>query len=336
MVIVQSLRTHNRSRLMRLILERGVMSRSEFASASGLSKVTSTAIVSELLEQGWLRELGKTEGLAGRPAALVELHPQAGTVLGLDLQPEGVALLAGNLVTGGEMVLTHHPLEDAQTITEAVLGVLEQARLEAPHGPLLHATLALPAPVGLDGWPAHPSRLPDLEPARLFAWAERHDLTLTLENDIKLATLAEFERGAAQGYGDFALLVERQGGVALGLFLEGRLYRGAQGHAGELSLMGWPHDGRVEPLETLALEVREQALVQVCAALAVALDLSHFLIHQSAGGASALDLTTRLPTLVLCPIEVSVSHFGDAGPVHGALLQAARLAQNRLFGLELE
>jgi len=283
---------------MRLILERGVLSRSEFASASGLSKVTSTAIVGELLEQGWLRELGKTEGLAGRPAALLELHPRAGTVLGLDL--------------------------------------LEQARLEALRGPLLQATLALPAPVGQGGWPAHPSRLPDLEPARLFAWAERHDLTLTLENDIKLAALAEFERGAAQGFGDFALLVERQGGVTLGLFLEGRLYRGAQGHAGELSLMGWPHDGWIEPLETLPLEVREQALVQVCAALAVALDLSHFLIHQSEGGASALDVTSRLPTLVLRPIEVVLSHFGDSGPVQGALLQAARLAQNRIFGPELE
>jgi len=321
---------------MRLILERGVLSRSEFASASGLSKVTSTAIVGELLEQGWLRELGKTEGLAGRPAALLELHPRAGTVLGLDLQPGGVALLAGNLAAGGEMVLTHHPLRGAESITEAVLDLLEQARLEALRGPLLQATLALPAPVGQGGWPAHPSRLPDLEPARLFAWAERHDLTLTLENDIKLAALAEFERGAAQGFGDFALLVERQGGVTLGLFLEGRLYRGAQGHAGELSLMGWPHDGWIEPLETLPLEVREQALVQVCAALAVALDLSHFLIHQSEGGASALDVTSRLPTLVLRPIEVVLSHFGDSGPVQGALLQAARLAQNRIFGPELE
>jgi len=68
----------------------------------------------------------------------------------------------------------------------------------------------------------------------------------------------------------------------------------------------------------------------------VALDLSHFLIHQSAGGASALDVTSRLPTLVLRPIEVTSSHFGDAGPVQGALLQAARLAQNRIFGPELE
>lgn len=155
MVIVQNLRTHNQSRLMRLILERGVMSRSEFASASGLSKVTSTAIVSELLEQGWLRELGTTEGLAGRPAALVELHPQAGTVLGLDLQPEGVALLDGNLAVGSEMVLAHHPLKDARTITEAVLDLLEEARLDALHGPLLHATLALPAPVGLGSRPPH-------------------------------------------------------------------------------------------------------------------------------------------------------------------------------------
>ncbi len=346
MTIVHSLRSHNRSRLMHLLLERGTLSRSEIAFELGLSKVTSTAIVGELLEGGWLREPGKTEGMAGRPAGLVTLHPQAGTVLGLDVQPEGISLLRGTLTTAEGEKSECQSLERPQDCTDSVLALLERETLQATHGPLRQVVLALPAPVDLGGWPTHPSRLPELEPARLFGWASARGVDLAVENDIKLAALAEFERGAARECQNFALLVEREGGVGLGLFLEGRLYRGSHGLAGELSLVGWPSGAQIHPLESLPLESlplenlpleqREWALAQVCAALAMVLDLSRFLIHQSVGGAAALDVTSRIAELVLRPLEVVQSAFGDAGPVHGALLQAARLAQNRLFGFDAQ
>jgi ROK family len=337
MNVVHNLRHHNRSRILRLIAERGSLSRAEIAGLIGVSKVTITTIVNELVASSWLVESAKTEGATGRPAGLVELNPKGGTVIGLDAQPDRIRWQVSDLNASAETssqtnTKQTRALKDPADCTAALLDLLETLDKRASHGALRQVVIAVPAPVTPAGELGQPSRLPALNSLALRQWGERRGVQLSFENDVKLAALAEFERGAAQTQANFALLTEREGaGVALGLFLDGQLYRGHSGRAGELALIAWSHGGRQQPLEDLPIRTRELALAQVCSALAVALDLGVFLVHQNARGAATLDVARRVREFVLRPIEVIPSRFGDDGPLLGAVLQAARLAKGSVF-----
>jgi hypothetical protein len=315
--------------LLRHVIDHGASSRAEIAEVLGISKVTITSIANDLVTDGLLIETGRTEGVTGRPAALVELHPKLGTVLGVDVQPQVITSSASGIT-----MLEQNRLENKMTakgITATLLAQLEANRKQQTFGPLRHVMVSVPAPVNSDGNVSEPSRVPELNLERVRAWASDHNIELQFENDVKLASLAEHHHGAAQNMPNFALLVEREGGVALGLMIDGQLYRGERGRAGEISLLRLPHNNRLVPLEKLPFKAREEALAQMVSGFAIALDLGLILIHQHPPGKKQLNLTGRIRDLMTSSIRVETSHFGEQGPLQGALISSAIAAKNWLY-----
>lgn len=319
------LRAHNRARVLEFMLQHGRASRAEIAAHAGISKVTAALIVGGLLEEGILLERSKTEGAVGRPAGLVELHPALGGVAGLDVQPHSIGVAWGDL--RGEL-LGQESVPITQDFTQSVLDQLERLhRLQ----PLRQVVVALPAPVGNAGLPEAPSSLPQLGVAALLRWGERSGVRIAFENDVKLAAVAEHYQGAARAADNFALLMERPSGIGLGLFLDGRLYRGERGFSGEISLLRWPQGEGLAPLEELPLPKRETALAQLVSGLAVALDLSLLIVHQELEGELSLDLRASLMELVPPTVRVARSRLGEGAPLLGALREATRQAQHHLL-----
>ncbi len=72
--------------------------------------------------------------------------------------------------------------------------------------------------------------------------AERLGLPVFVDNDGNNAALAEHRAGAARGTSD-AVVLTLGTGIAAGLILDGRLYRGSRGGAGELGHMEIEFDG---------------------------------------------------------------------------------------------
>lgn len=326
---LQPLRSRNRALLLRHVIDHGASSRAEIAEALGISKVTITSIANDLVTDGLLVETGRTEGVTGRPAALVELHPKLGTVLGVDVQPQVITSSASGIT-----MLEQRTLEtkvSSKGITTTLLAQLESSRKEQTFGPLRHVMVSVPAPVNAKGNLSEPSRVPDLKLERITEWASDHQIELQFENDVKLASLAEHHHGAAKNMPNFALLVEREGGVALGLMIDGQLYRGERGRAGEISLLRLPHNNRLVPLEKLPFKAREEALAQMVSGFAIALDLGLILVHQHPPGKKQLNLTGRIRDLMTSDIRVEPSHFGEQGPLQGALISSALTAQNWLY-----
>jgi biotin operon repressor len=326
---LQPLRSRNRALLLRHVIDYGASSRAEIAEALGISKVTITSIANDLVTDGLLIETGRTEGASGRPAALVELHPKLGTVLGVDVQPQVITSSAGGIATSEQRTL--ETKVTSKGITAILLAQLESNRKERAFGPLRHIMVSVPAPVNAEGNLSEPSRVPDLNLERVMAWAKDHQIELQFENDVKLASLAEHHHGAAQNMPNFALLVEREGGVALGLMIDGQLYRGERGRAGEISLLRLPHNNRLVPLEKLPFKAREEALAQMVSGFAIALDLGLILIHQHPPGKKQLNLTGRIRELMTSDIRVENSYFGERGPLQGALISSALAAQHWLY-----
>jgi ROK family len=325
-----ALRQLNRSRILEMIFSKGAVSRTAIAQSTGLSKVTTTAIINGLLDEHILMEVGKTERGAGRPAVLVELYRQAGTVLALDVQPTHAAMMVSGLADKKSREQTLQ-FRSRQVTTKTLLETFQTLRQDKPFGSLRHIMLSLPAPISASGLPMEPNSLPELEVEKLLAWSEKQGVSLMLENDVKLAAIAEHTEGSAKNVANFALLIERKTGVALGLFLGGRLYRGERGLAGELARVRWPSGEKLLMLESLPKSQRATALSQLVNGLAVALDLSLLIVHQTPNEAKSFSLVTALQALAPKGVEVASSHFAEQGPVKGAWLEAKRLAQETLL-----
>ena len=83
-------RRHHRSMLLQQLFGHGPASRADLARSSGLTRVTVSELVGELLAEGLVEELGTptksgTESRVGKPPTMVGLVPDAKHILAIDL-----------------------------------------------------------------------------------------------------------------------------------------------------------------------------------------------------------------------------------------------------------
>jgi predicted NBD/HSP70 family sugar kinase len=246
------IRTLNEQLLLERMRGNGPVSRSELASASGLSKPTVGLALASLERAALVQHAGRRAGMRGRSALLYEIRSDAGFVLGLDVGREfvrgAVADMAGTVRTR----LTRPARSSSGTGRVRELAALATEVLYdadvARDGPLLHIVVGSPGVVepggralrmaaNLPGW-ERPAVLRDLR--RLLGEET------TIENDVDAATVAERDHGHGRDVSTFAF-VSVGTGIGMGLVLDGKLHRGAHGAAGEIAflpLAGGPLDSR--------------------------------------------------------------------------------------------
>lgn len=228
--------------VLRLLWDEQRISRAEIARRCGLSRSTVTEIVDELLPTELIAEVGIGPSRGGRPPIVLEFNYQAGCILGVDMGAAHVAVtltdLRGRVLAWQDRF---HPVRTDPDGTRALIAELCAACLAAKPGSrrrLVGIGIAVPCPVD----PAHPDRftelvLPDWHGRGGFEQLRtRYRVPLFVENDANLGALAERWWGAGRGIDDFAY-VKVATGVGSGHFVEGRIYRGATGVAGEIGHM---------------------------------------------------------------------------------------------------
>jgi len=236
------MRTLNEQLLLERMRGNGPVSRSDLASASGLSKPT-VALALESLERGALvQRAGRREGGRGRNALLYEIRSDAGFVLGLDVGREfvrGAVTDLSGTVRARRSRATRSSSGSARVRELAALA--NELRCDAGvdgNGTLLQTVVGSPGVVetggsalrlaaSLPGW-ERPAVLRDL---RRLLGAE----TL-IENDVDAAAVAERDYGHGRDVSTFAF-VSVGTGVGMGLVLDGQLHRGAHGAAGEIAFL---------------------------------------------------------------------------------------------------
>ncbi len=92
--------TKTQLRLLGTIMSRGPLSRKQLSERLSLTKAAITFTTHECLELGILREIGTIKDTrVGRKEILLDLVPQAGHVLGLDIKPNQIRVTCLNLKT---------------------------------------------------------------------------------------------------------------------------------------------------------------------------------------------------------------------------------------------
>lgn len=234
------LRELNAGLLLRLLRERGPVSRPGLSRLSGLSLPTVNARMRTLLEAGFAREMGTAESSGGRPARLVKFNADFGCVAGVDVGGGRIRVTVADL-TGRVLGREGRRLDgspdgrDGEYVRRIVTRLLRG--LLGSDKNLLSLGLATPGLVEPDtGRVSFVPNIPGWEevgPAEAFE--EDFGVPVAVDNDVNAAMVGERWRGVARGVGN-AIFVLTGRGVGAGVLIGGRIHRGFGGAAGEFGL----------------------------------------------------------------------------------------------------
>ncbi len=224
------------ARLLAQLRDDGPLSRVQLADKLQVSRTTIAAEVTRLAELGLVQEVGRAASRGGRRSTLVDLAD--------DIRFVGIAIGATGIavgVTDGRLAVlgTRRRDCDIRSGPEVVLAAaLEEVRaLLGEHGveQVLGAGVGVPGPVDfhrgisvsppiMPGWDGYPVR---------DAVSRELGCPVVLDNDVNVLAVGEQHSGVARSAEDF-LYVKIGTGIGCGIVVEGELYRGVDGCAGDI------------------------------------------------------------------------------------------------------
>jgi predicted NBD/HSP70 family sugar kinase len=239
---VRDLRRVNRSAVLWPLFLEGPLTRVVLARLTGLSSGTVTNVTAALLEEGLIAEVGLEESDGGRPRVLLQVNPEFGATVGVEIGETGIRVEAFDLrmrVAGAADVGLHPMHHDASVTIEQIGRAVEklQVQFTAEGRRLLGVGIAVPGIVDHrdgDGRVHAPNiGWRDVPLERLVQ--EQVGVPVFAENGAKALGQAEMWLGAGRG-AQHSVVTLWGTGVGAAIFTNGTLYRGATSSAGE-----WGH-----------------------------------------------------------------------------------------------
>jgi N-acetylglucosamine repressor len=224
------------------VLRTGAASRADVVRTTGLSPATVSLIVSELIESGLVNEVGEGKSSGGRPPLVLRLDDERNYVVGVKLMRHVISVALTDLraeVVYSEVV----DLDPAAVAPAAVLDALGAAVENATAAAGVDLDQVVGIGIGLAGLVDADTGICRYSPS--FGWsdvpvaapiAERMGRPVLVDNDVNTLTVAEQWFGRGHGVDNFVVVTVGEG-VGAGIVVDGRLYRGAKGAAGEIGHM---------------------------------------------------------------------------------------------------
>lgn len=226
-------RRSNVALILQAIYDGPERSRADLARESGLTKVTVSDLVSELLDAGLIVERGtRADAGPGKPSTLLAFNADSRVIVSLDISSSD--RIRGAIVSPrGEILLARDTMLDGARGETAILAAtaLARALIGAASRPLLGVGVATPGIVDELGTVLHAPNLEWADVPLSARLREELGVPLWVENDAKAAALAEHRFAGAP---DDLVRINLCRGVGAGLLTSGLVVRGAGSDAGEI------------------------------------------------------------------------------------------------------
>jgi predicted NBD/HSP70 family sugar kinase len=240
------LRQLNASAVLRELRGDQPLTLTELSKRTGLSRASTEDVARDLLGRGWLAEVAPALGSVGRPARRYRFNAGAGRLLGVDIGGHKALALVTDL--DGEVLNQARITVDPEAGRRERLAVMDRCVAKALAGAGVEASqiwstgVATTGLVDASGKIMLSDSLPEWSGVDLAAHVRRLvPGPVRVENDCKLAALAETWRGVARYAKDVVFLLAglRTGA---GLIIDGKLHRGFANWSGEIGALpaaGW-------------------------------------------------------------------------------------------------
>jgi predicted NBD/HSP70 family sugar kinase len=242
------LRQHNSALILRAIRVGGSLSRPELAKATGLSQPTVNEIARVLVKSGYVRERplkpGDRPARRGPRAPLLSFNASVGYVLGIDIAAGRIIILAsdlaGRIIAEDRTIISRREMLRPDPLLALIRARITAALRSAGIARSKLMAVGIGTPGIIDPRSGSMSLAPALPEWEGMKPAERlagsFSCPILVNSDVHLAVLAERGFGAAVGIDD-AIYLHLGVGIGLGILIGGKLYRGADGAAGEIGYL---------------------------------------------------------------------------------------------------
>ena len=232
-----SLHLANKKVLLKLINQRGQISRSELSQATKLTPPSVTRIVDELVYTDKLAEyIGTGSSNGGRPAMIVKFKSENNYIIGVDL---GATYIRGGLFDLNAKFISEIQVpteieKGFSSIIEKVINIIRKLESRKEENSKVWG-------IGIGVAGLVDSKTGIIEASPDFGWSninlrkeleDKLDLPIFYDNSTRLMALGELRLGAKQNLKNFAV-INIGYGIASGLVIEGNLVKGHAGFAGE-------------------------------------------------------------------------------------------------------
>lgn len=235
------IREINLSIILNALRDHPPLSRAALAVATGLNKTTVSSLVKQLTDAGLITENGVGKSSTGRPGILLQLNPAAGSIIGVEIGVDFISVVLTDFAA--HVIWRHQVRTDGHEVQAAILRramtniEAAVARAKAHGLPILGMALGVPGLVNVEsGTLLYAPNLGWENVALRQMLQAKFDFPIFVDNEASMAAFGESYFGVARGSRN-VLYVSAGVGIGGGLVLNGRMFAGAAGFAGEVGHM---------------------------------------------------------------------------------------------------
>ena len=230
----------------RLILDalrfNGNMSRADLSRHLGMSFPAISSNTQRLLDENYIMEIGVGDNSVGRKSTMLAFNAQRGYIIGIDFGRFRIRMMLANLL-GEEIASTEivnsvdfssEGKQSIQLIHDQIVDILKETGKTKDD--IFCIVIGIPGIIKNGRSFLAPFTEPYLEQDMIETLQEAFEADVLLENCVNLGVIGEQWKGAGANYKDILYIAY---GVGLGaaLTVDGKLYKGANGAAGEIGFM---------------------------------------------------------------------------------------------------
>ena len=221
--------------ILRLCIQSGEYSIAALSEQLNSSVPTVTKLIGELMDEGFMIEMGKSGTSGGRRPSIYGLNPDAGYFIGVDVRHSHASIAVTDFKGG--LVATRDNIPFVLELNEECLHKMAMnirtfmLENNLDWNRVLGMGLSVAGRVNPNtGY----SNLYSFDPERPInkVLSEDLDIPVVIENDSRAMTYGEYLAGVVKKERN-VLFVNVSWGLGMGMILDGRLYYGTSGYSGE-------------------------------------------------------------------------------------------------------
>jgi predicted NBD/HSP70 family sugar kinase len=228
----------NKNVILNIVRDRSPISRKEISHLSKLSIATTKRLIEELLNDSIIIEVGQTNNARGRKASLLRLNERYCCSIGVNIIHNALEVsvlsFTGNVLSSRKILGSRPTREAIQPLLVKTLRDTVDEIHGSSSGKLLGIGIGIAGLVDINqGIVLYTPNMTGWESSPLGSTlSERFNTDIIIDDSVRCMALSEKRYGAARELGTF-LYIYIGKGVGSGVLLDGRIYRGAHGVAGE-------------------------------------------------------------------------------------------------------
>jgi N-acetylglucosamine repressor len=242
----QQTKLHNRDLVLRTIFANESVSRAEVARVTNLTRTTVSEVVNGLLAEGLVEEVGRGESIGGKSPILVSVVADSRYLIGLNLGQEkfigAIVNLRGDIK---EMVEVPVHDDNGQNALELAYQIIDQL-IRKKIKPIVGIGVGAPGLINTrEGVVINAVNLQwqDLPLGQLLK--KKYKLPVSVLNDSQATAIGEYVYGGQHAADENLIVVNVRHGIGAGILINGRLFQGDGGGAGEIGHVVVREDGEL-------------------------------------------------------------------------------------------